>query len=213
MVSRQRPPFDPGQPGPRDPGFHSLVHYSYKSPQRNPIREPADKCVPLHRLKCCGLGCAHGQTDRLWDVVCCHERYAHQCAGTACWLGLQAFEDTLQDSNVAIMCVNVSAIAYLRNQGGTRIQDMCRMTIDTCEWAEKTVQDTDTQTSPWASQYASRSSELQRSDSEIRVESESSRSTACIPSLGQSSSGSVCTPVQCQTRNIQVQFPNRRLGK
>ena len=49
----------------------------------------------------------------------------------------QAFEDTLQDSNVAIMCDNVFAIAYLRNQGGTRSQQMCRMAIDTCEWAEK----------------------------------------------------------------------------
>ena len=57
----------------------------------------------------------------------------------AIWLGLQAFEDILQDSNVAIMCDNVSAIAYLRNQGGTRSQQMCHMAIDTCtcEWAEK----------------------------------------------------------------------------
>ena len=55
----------------------------------------------------------------------------------AIWLGLQAFEDTLHDSNVAIMCDNVSAIAYLRNQGGTRSQQMCRMAIDTCEWAEE----------------------------------------------------------------------------
>ena len=31
----------------------------------------------------------------------------------------------------------VRAIAYLRNQGGTRSQQMCRMAIDTCEWAEK----------------------------------------------------------------------------
>ena len=57
------------------------------------------------------------------DVVCSHERSAHQCAGTACdlaWSKSQAFEDTLQDSNVAIMCSNVFAIAYLRNQGGTR---------------------------------------------------------------------------------------------
>ena len=55
------------------------------------------------------------------------------------WLGFQAFEDTLQDSNVAIMCDNVSAIAYLRNRGGggARSQQMCRMAIDTCEWAEK----------------------------------------------------------------------------
>ena len=55
----------------------------------------------------------------------------------AIWLGLQAFEDTLHDSNVAIMCDNVSDIAYLRNQGGTRSQQMCRMAIDTCEWAEE----------------------------------------------------------------------------
>ena len=55
----------------------------------------------------------------------------------AIWLGLQAFEDTLQDSNVAIMCDNVSAIAYLRNQGGTQSQQMCCMAIDTCVWAEE----------------------------------------------------------------------------
>ena len=122
----------------------------------------------------------------------------------AIWLGLQAFEDTLQDSNVAIMCDNVSAIAYLRNQGGTRSQQMCRMAIDTCEWAEKRSHDTDTQTSPWASQCVSRSSEPQRSDSENRMESESSRSTACIPSLGQSTCGSVCTQVKHQTSNIHV---------
>ena len=52
----------------------------------------------------------------------------------AIWLGLQ---DTLQDTNVAIMCHNVSAIAHLRNQGGTRSHQMCRMVIDTCKWAEK----------------------------------------------------------------------------
>ena len=38
----------------------------------------------------------------------------------AIWLGLQAFEDTFQDSNVTIMCSNVSAIAYLKNQWGTQ---------------------------------------------------------------------------------------------
>ena len=36
------------------------------------------------------------------------------------------------------------------------------------------------------------------------MESESSRSTACIPSLGQSTCGSVCTQVQHQTSNIHV---------
>ena len=68
----------------------------------------------------------------------------------------------------------------------------------------KTVHDIDTQTSPWASQCVSRSSEPQRSVSENRMESESSRSTACIPSLGQSKCGSVCTQVQHQTINLHV---------
>ena len=36
------------------------------------------------------------------------------------------------------------------------------------------------------------------------MKSESSRSTACIPSLGQSACGSVCTQVQHQTSNLHV---------
>ena len=47
------------------------------------------------------------------------------------------FKPSRMPSNVAIMCDNISAIAYLRNQGGTRSQEMCRLAIDTCEWAEK----------------------------------------------------------------------------
>ena len=65
MVSSQRSSSDPGQPGSRDPGFHSLVENSFESPQRNPTRIPFDRSFPLHRLKCCGLGCSHGQKDRL----------------------------------------------------------------------------------------------------------------------------------------------------
>jgi len=52
------------------------------------------------------------------------------------WLGLQAFQDTILDSNVAIMCDNVSAIAYLRNQGGTLSMPLCRLASQICEWAE-----------------------------------------------------------------------------
>ena len=55
----------------------------------------------------------------------------------AIWLGLQAFEDTRHNCNVAIMCDNVSAIAYLEIRGALGSQQMCRMAIDTCEWAEK----------------------------------------------------------------------------
>ena len=60
------------------------------------------------------------------------------------------------------------------------------------------------QTSPWAYQCVSRSSEPQRSVSENIMEYESSRSTECIPSLGQSTCGSVCAQVQHQTSNIHV---------
>ena len=69
MVSIQRSSSDPGQSGSRDPGFHSLVENSFESPQRNPTRIPSDRSLPLHRLKCCGLGCSHGQKDRLRKVV------------------------------------------------------------------------------------------------------------------------------------------------
>ena len=104
------------------------------------------------------------------------------------------------------MCDNVSAIAYLRNQGGgghcvsTDVPYGHRY----LRMGRKTVHDTDTQTSPWASKCVSRLSEPQRSNSENRMESESSRSTVCIPSFGQSTCGSVCTQVQHQASNIYV---------
>ena len=111
---------------------HSSLHKGI------PLVSPLIEVFPLHRLKCCGLGCSHGQKDHLSEVVRGHEElHINVLELNAIWLGLQAFEDTLHDSNVAILCDNVSDIAYLRNQGGTRSQQMCRMAIDTCEWAEE----------------------------------------------------------------------------
>ncbi len=54
----------------------------------------------------------------------------------AIWLGLQAFVDTIRDSNVANMCDNVSAIAYLRNQGGTLSRQMSDLALHVFIWAE-----------------------------------------------------------------------------
>ena len=71
----------------------------------------------------------------------------------------------------------------------------------------KTVHETDTQTSPWASIYVSRLSEPQRSDSENRMESESSRSMACIPSLGQSTCGYLFAKSKCNTKLATYMSP------
>ncbi len=50
--------------------------------------------------------------------------------------GLQAFVDTIGDSNVAIMCDNVSGIAYLRNQGGTLSRHISDLALPVCMWAQ-----------------------------------------------------------------------------
>ena len=81
----------------------------------------------------CGAHMTEMTTSGRWSVAM-KDLHINVLELKAIWLGLQAFEDTLQDSNVAIMCDNGSAIAYLRNQGS---QQMCHMAIDTCEWAEK----------------------------------------------------------------------------
>ena len=54
----------------------------------------------------------------------------------AVWLGLQAFVSHLSHSNVAIMCDNMAAIAYVKNQGGTHSETMCTLTSQICLWAE-----------------------------------------------------------------------------
>ena len=38
----------------------------------------------------------------------------------AIWLGLKAFSQRVEDAKVALMSDNTSAVAYLRNQGGTK---------------------------------------------------------------------------------------------
>lgn len=54
----------------------------------------------------------------------------------AVWLGLRSFSKVVDNTNVAIMCDNTSAIAYLKNQGGTRSQEMCDLSTRICLWAE-----------------------------------------------------------------------------
>ena len=124
MVSNQRSSSDSGQPGSRDPGFHSLVENSIKSLHKGiPLGSPLIEAFLFTDSSSVGWG-AHMDkrtASGRWSEAM-EELHINVLELNAIWLGLQAFEDTLHDSNVAIMCDNVSAIAYLRNQGGTRSQ-------------------------------------------------------------------------------------------
>ena len=156
MVSNQRSSSDPGQPGSRDPGFHSLVENSFESPQRNPTRIPSDRSLPLHRLKCCGLGCSHGREDRLRKVVRGHERAAHQCAGTECDLAwspsLRGYSPRLQCCHYVRQCL---CHCLSEKSGGHSVSTDVPLGHRYLRMGRKTVHDTDTQTSPWASRCVS----------------------------------------------------------
>ena len=82
-----------------------------------------------------GAHVLHLTASGTWDISM-KENHINVLELMAIWLGLQAFVDTIRDSNVAIMCDNVSAIAYLRNQGGTLSRQMSDLAVQVCTWAE-----------------------------------------------------------------------------
>ena len=55
----------------------------------------------------------------------------------AIWLGLRAFSQRVENTRVALISDNTSAVAYLRNQGGTKSLAMNDLATDICLWAEK----------------------------------------------------------------------------
>ena len=122
---------------------------------------------------------------RLREVVFGHERSA--CAGTEGYLAwspsLRGYAPRLQYCHYVRQCL---CYCLSEKSGGHSVSTDVPYGHRYLRMGLKTVHDTDTQTSPWASKCVSRSSEPQRSNSEKRTEFESSRSMACIPSLGQS---------------------------
>ena len=50
----------------------------------------------------------------------------------AIWLGLRAFSQRVENTRVALMSDNTSAVAYLRNQGGTKSLAMNDLATDIC---------------------------------------------------------------------------------
>ena len=147
-------------------------------------------------------------------MVQAHERAAHRCAGTECDLAwspsLRGYSPRLQCCHYMRQCL---CHCLSEKSGGHSVSTDVPHGHRYLQMGQKTVHDTDTQTSPWASQCVSRSSEPQRSVSENRMESESSRSTACIPSLGQSTCGSVCTQVQHQLATYMSPIPEPEAWK
>ena len=57
----------------------------------------------------------------------------------AIWLGLRAFSQRVENARVALMSDNTSAVAFLRNQGGTKSLAMSDLATDICLWSEKTL--------------------------------------------------------------------------
>ena len=55
----------------------------------------------------------------------------------AIWLGLRAFSQRVENARVALMSDSTSAVAYLRNQGGTKSLAMNDLATDICLWSEK----------------------------------------------------------------------------
>ena len=55
----------------------------------------------------------------------------------AIWLGLRAFSLRVENVRVALLSDKTSAVAYLRNQGGTKSLAMNDLATDICLWSEK----------------------------------------------------------------------------
>ena len=55
----------------------------------------------------------------------------------ALWLGLRAFSQRVENARVTLMSDNTSAVAYLRNQGGTKSLAMNDLATDIGLWSEK----------------------------------------------------------------------------
>ena len=130
----------PGSSGSKIQPVPILVDNSRQLAPRNLSRCSEDQPFPihLHRQLQHGLGCPCCQSNRLRPMVGGTETFSHQCPGTlAVLLGLQAFVSHLSHSNVAIMCDNMTAIAYVKIQGGTHSETMCTLTSQICLWAER----------------------------------------------------------------------------
>jgi len=147
---------------------------------------------------------SQAQPAQLWARVLGHLASLEKLVpyGRAIWLGLMAFQDSILDSNVAILGDNVSAICCSEESGGDSVSVPVSVSQPSLLVGRGSVHNIDTQTSSWASECFSRSAEQEGPGPEDRMESKSSRSEACVQTLGQSPSGSLRSQAKFQASDF-----------
>ena len=117
----------------------------------------------------------------------------------AIWLGLKAFSQRVENAKVALMSDNTSAVAYLRNQGGTKSLAMSDLATDICLWAEKRGM-----TPSRTSECVSRPSIPEGSNPQDRMEPKLDHSRQDISCLGQTICGSVRPKEKHEIGNVRL---------
>ena len=94
--------------------------------------------LPVYRQHYSGLGCplAGLTASGIWSQDQ-PQLYINVLELQAIWLGLRAFSQRVENARVALMSDNTSAVAYLRNQGGTKSLAMNDLATDIGLWSEK----------------------------------------------------------------------------
>ena len=121
----------------------------------------------------------------------------------AIWLGLRAFSQRVENARVALMSDNTSAVAYLRNQGGTKSLTMNDLATDICLWSEKRGM-TSSPLSSRASECVGGPSVPEGSNPQDRVEPKPDHSRQDFSCLGQTIRGSVCPREEHEIGNIRL---------
>ena len=110
----------------------------------------------------------------------------------AIWLGLKAFSQRVENAKVALMSDNMSAVAYLRNQGGTKSLAMSDLATDMSVGREEG-NDTNSPSPSRTSECVSGPSVPEGSNPQDRMEPKPDHSRQDISCLGQTIRGSVRT--------------------
>ena len=123
-----RPSVPPGHPMVDQQGqFTKVVLHIYGPNSMN--RDHRCGVLPVHRQQYSGLGCPLAGINCIWHLVPGPIPTTHQCPG--------ASSQRVENAKVALMSDNTSAVAYLRNQGGTKSLAMNDLATDICLWSEK----------------------------------------------------------------------------